>query len=58
MPVQGNKTTVVMTPVWFFYMTITCVTPSFLGIYITSAMALWKAHNWFYCLFTLVVKNT
>ena len=45
-----------MTPVWFLYMKITCVTLSFLGIYITSVITFWKEENWYYHLYKLVYK--
>ena len=35
MTILGNKTAVVMTPVWFFYINSTWVKPSSLGINIS-----------------------
>ena len=51
-----------MTKVWFFYLMITWVTPSSLGIQIPEAIELWKSETWSYPLYTLaymlVMKNT
>ena len=53
---MGNKTTVVMNPVWFFYMTIMWVTPSLLVINIPAEMPFWKEETWSYPIYTLVYK--
>ena len=50
-----------MNPVWFFYMTITWVTPSLPGINISAEISFWKAETWSYpiyiLVYTLAMKN-
>ena len=43
-----------MTPVWFFYMAVTWVTPSLIGIQIPTEISFWKADTWSYPTYTLV----
>ena len=43
-----------MTPVWFFYMKSTWVTPSFPGIQISEEISFCKADTWSYPIYTLV----
>ena len=49
-----NKKTVVMTPVWFFYMTSTWVKISLLGMQILAEISFWKAETWSYPIYTLL----
>ena len=48
------KKAVVMTPVCFFYMEGTWVTPSLLGIHISVEISFWKADTCSYHTYTLV----
>ena len=43
-----------MTPVWFFYIKSTWVTPSFPGIQISEEISFCKADTWSYPIYTLV----
>ena len=56
-----KEKTVAMTPVLFFYMTSTWVTPSLLGIYISAKISLCKVDTWSYpiypLVYTLVMQN-
>ena len=50
-----------MTPVWFFYMTDTWVTPSLMVIQISAEISFWKAETCSYpihkLVYTLAMKN-
>ena len=51
-----------MTPVLFFYMTGTWVTPSLMGIHIAAEISFFKAETWYYSIYilvyTLVMQST
>ena len=49
---------VVMTPVWFLYMTVTWMTLSLMGIQIPLEISIQKAENWSYPIYTFVYTLT